>query len=159
MVSFDPTRSKRLVVLSLSAVLFFTPQVAKVAFAADPITIADGVLQDAIGKTLGMMQSMSQGCSGGANGVPPVNWGPLQVQGNAALNAFQNARVALAKSDTATAVLQINTGESGLDNLVNGAHNNCSGGCCGVDPVSYGAYQTTRATVETALNTAKLFLQ
>jgi hypothetical protein len=142
----------------LCGVLLFTPFITTVAFPADPNTAADSVLGDAISQTRSLMQSMSQGCSGGASGVPPVNWGALQPQGNAALNAFQNARVALARGDMATVVQQINAGEAGLDNLVNGAHDNCSGGAHGVDPIGYAGYLAIRAAVKGQLEVVKRFL-
>jgi hypothetical protein len=109
--------SKRLAALAGTAsifygALFLTPQPANVAFAQDIATIASNILAEAIPQIQGLMTSMSQGCSGGSNGVPPVNWGGLQGQGNAAVNAFQNARVALARGDRATAVQQINAGQA-----------------------------------------------
>jgi hypothetical protein len=107
----------------------------------------------------GLMMSMGQGCSGAAYGVPPGNWGALQGHGNAAVDAFQNAIVALAKGDFANAVQQINAGQASLNNLVNGAHDSCPGGDHGVDPVSYGAYQFTRATLYATLDGLKPLLQ
>ena len=164
MICFVTTCSKRLVGLAgtasiLYGVLFLTSQVANVALAADVKDVANTVLGDAITQIQGLMQSMSQGCSGGPSGVPPVNWGNLQAHGNAATNAFQNARVALAKGDIANAVQQINSGEAELDALVNGSHNNCSGGASGVDPVSYGRYQATKDMLRGKLDTAKAFMQ
>jgi hypothetical protein len=166
MISFGIPRSKRLVALAgtasiLYGVLFLTPQAANVALAADPtiVAVANSMLGEAITQIQSLMQSMSAGCSGGASGVPPVNWGALQGQGNAAVNAFQNARVALASGDMATVVQQINAGQASLNNLVNGAHDNCSGGAHGMDPVGYGSYQVTRATVNAKLDGAKPFLR
>jgi hypothetical protein len=98
---------------------------ANAAFAAELNDRIDRMLGDAISQVQGMMVSMSQGCSGGANGVPPVNWGGLQPHGNAAVNAP--------------------VGE--LQALVNGAHDNCSGGARGVDPVNYGRYVSVRDTL------------
>src|ERR1700693_5532582 len=99
MISFAITLSKRLVAVAgttsiLYGVFFLTPQVANVALAQDIPTKANTLLSNTITQIQGLMTSMSQGCSGGPSGVPPVNWGALQAQGNAAVNAFQNARVA-----------------------------------------------------------------
>jgi hypothetical protein len=104
------------------------------------------------------MVSMSQGCSGGAHGVPPLNWGALQVHGNTAVNAFSGARTALATGQTQAAVQQINSGVSEYDALINGLHENCSGGAHGEDPVSYGAYVAFRNNLKTELQTALRFL-
>ena len=64
----------------------------------------------------------------------------------------------LQKGQTSDAVQQINSAEGELDALVNGAHNNCSGGPHGVDPVSYGAYQSTRDILKARLDVVNLFL-
>jgi hypothetical protein len=146
MVSFCSARSKRLVARSLpsrtasiiSGVLVLT-SLANIASAADPKTVVDGILGEAIPAIQNQMVSMSGGCSGGASGVPPVNWGALQVHGNTAVNAFSGARTALATGQTQAAVQQINSGVSSYDALINGLHENCSGGARGQDPVNYGA--------------------
>ncbi len=158
-MSFDPIRSKRLIARSLRLVityvlceLLFLAPLDKVAFAADTRVAIDDVLNDAISRTNNMVISMSQGCSGGAHGVPPVNWGSLQTYGNSAVKALNAARLALTEGETATAVQQITSAEGGLDALVNGIHNNCSGGCCGVDPVGFGGYLATRAAIKAKLD-------
>jgi hypothetical protein len=104
------------------------------------------------------MASMSQGCSGGSNGVPPVNWGALQIHGYAAVNDFSAARTALVTNQTPVAVQQINSGLGELDALVNGLHMNCSGGSSGEDPVYYGRYEAFRDNRKTQLQTVLRFL-
>jgi hypothetical protein len=99
-----------------------------------------------------MMVSMSQGCSGGAHGVPPVNWGSLQAHGNSAVNALNAIKLALANDQTADAKRHVDSARDELDALVNGAHNSCSGGRSGEDPVYYGSYQTVRAAVRAKLD-------
>jgi hypothetical protein len=105
------------------------------------------------------MVSMSHGCSGGARGVPPVNWGNLQPHGNSAVNALTAAKLALAKTPPSNAVQPINTAQDELDVLVNGAHDNCSGGAHGVDPVYYSSYLAVRAAVRAKLDVVKEFLK
>lgn len=131
---------------------------ANVAPAADPKTVADGILGEAIPAIQSQMVSMSGGCSGGRSGVPPLNWGSLQVHGNAAVNAFSGARTALATGQTQTAVQQINSGVSDYDKLINGLHENCSGGAHGENPVSYDRYVAFRNNLKTQLETVLRFL-
>jgi len=119
---------------------------------------SDTVLSDAISQTQNMIVAVSHGCSGGPNGVPPVNWGALQVHGNTAVNAFSAARTALATGQTPVAVQQINSGLSELDALVNGLHMTCSGGAHGEDPVNYGGLKEIKATVKAKLDVVKLIL-
>jgi hypothetical protein len=140
----------------ICGVLFLTP-VANVASAADPKTVVDRILGEAIPAIQSQMVSMSQGCSGGSNGVPPLNWGSLQVHGNTAVNAFSAARTALATGQTSVAVQLINSGLSELDALVNGLHQSCSGGAHGVDPVYYGRYVAFRDNLKTELQTPLRF--
>jgi hypothetical protein len=166
MTSFCRTRSKRHVARSLRfrttsilcGVLFLIP-LANVALAADTSAVADTVLSEAISRTQNLMVSMSAGCSGGRSGVPPVNWGGLQASGNSAVNAFNAAKLALAKGETSNALQQISSGVSALDGLVNGAHNNCSGGASGVDPVSYGNYLALRDTIKAKLEVLRELLK
>ena len=166
MTSFCRTRSKSHVARSLRSrtasilggLLFFVP-LAEAALAADPNAVADNVLSEAISRTQNLMVSMSAGCSGGRSGVPPANWGGLQASGNSAVNAFNAAKFALAKGETSAAVQQIGSGVSALDGLVNGAHNNCSGGASGVDPVSYGSYLAVRDTIKAKLEVARELLR
>src|SRR5262249_41017513 len=141
----------------ICGVLFLTP-LANVASAADPKTIVDTILGEAVPAIQNQMVSMSQGCSGGGHGVPPENWGAMQVHGNTAVNAFSGARTALATGQTQVAVQQINAGVSAYDALINGLHENCSGGAHGEDPVSYGAYVAFRNNLKTQLQTALRFL-
>lgn len=105
------------------------------------------------------MVSMSAGCSGGRSGVPPVNWGSLQASGNSAVNAFNAAKLAVAKGEPSIAVQQISSGVGALDGLVNGARNNCSGGASGVDPVSYGNYLALRDTIKAKLEVVRELLK
>jgi hypothetical protein len=53
----------------------------------------DKVLGDTIYQIENLMASASSGCSGGAHGVPPVNWSGLQSRGNAALIALSDRTV------------------------------------------------------------------
>jgi hypothetical protein len=118
----------------------------------------ENVLNNAISQTQDLMVSMSQGCSGGPNGVLPVNWTQLQAHGNSAVNALNAVRIALAKGQTSNLVQQINSAQGELDALVNGAHDNCSGGAHGVDPVYYGRYQAVRAAVRAKLDAVRELL-
>jgi hypothetical protein len=164
-MTFEITRSKSLVARSLRSktasilcgILLLTP-FANVAFAAEAKVVVDQILGEAIPQLQDMVVSMSQGCSGGAHGVPPVSWSALQPHGNSAVNAFSAARTSLAIGQTSNAVQQINAGVSELDALVNGLHENCSGGAHGVDPVYYGRYVGIRNLLKERLETAIRFL-
>jgi len=138
--------------------LLLLTSLTNVASATDPKTVADNILGAAIPALQTQMASMSQGCSGGSNGLPPVNWGALQVHGNAAVNAWSQARTALATGQTPVAVQLINSGLSELDVLVNGLHLSCSGGSNGEDPVYYGRYMAFRDNLKTELQTVVQFL-
>jgi hypothetical protein len=140
----------------IGGLLFLTP-LANLAF-ADANSVAQALLSQATSQIQDMIISMSMGCSGGANGVPPVNWAALQPHGNAAVNAITAAKVALEKGETANALKQINSAESELNALVNGVHNNCSGGPHGEDPVAIGAYWATKAVVQGRLDSVKSLL-
>jgi hypothetical protein len=163
-VTFEIARSKTLMTRSLrpgaaamiGGVLFLAP-LGNVA-AQDVNSGAQIVLTQATSEVQNMVISMSQGCSGGAHGVPPVNWGQLEPHGNSAVNALTNARVALSQGQTANALQQINVAEGELDALLNGVHGNCSGGAHGVDPVGMSGYLATRASVQGRLDTMKIFL-
>lgn len=132
--------------------------VANIASAADPKTLVDQILGEAIPAIQNQMVSMSEGCSGGGHGVPPVNWGALQVHGYTAVNAFSGGRTSLATNQTQAAVQQINSGLGEYDALINGLHENCSGGAHGEDPTSYGSYVAFRNNLKTELQTALRFL-
>ena len=127
---------------------------------ADANAVAMRKLDDATSRMQNMVISMSMGCSGGANGVPPVNWGNLQPHGNAAVNNLTAAHVSLASTPpkTADALQQITSAVGELDALVNGIHNNCSGGCCGQDPVYFGSYLSTRDLIKQELADVRDFL-
>lgn len=142
----------------LCGVLLFTPLITTVAFPADLNAAADSVLGDVISQTQSLMVSMSQGCSGGASGVPPVNWGGLQSHGNSAVNALNAARLALANQNKPGAIQQINSAEGELDALINGAHYACSGGAHGEDPVGFAGYVAIKAAVKGQLDVVKRFL-
>jgi hypothetical protein len=163
-MTFEPACVETLVVRSLrsrtAAIvgLLLLASVANVASAADPAVIADGILGDAIPALQNIIVSMSQGCSGGSNGEPPVGWGSLQVHGNVAINAFSAARTSLATKQNPVAVQQINSGLGELDVMINGLHNSCSGDSNGRDPVSYGAYVKFRDNFKTELQTVLKFL-
>lgn len=138
--------------------VFFLTPLANVAFAADAKTVVDKILGEAIPAIQTQMVSMSEGCSGGGHGRPPEGWGALQVHGNTAVNAFSGARTALATGQTQAAVQQVNSGLGQYDALINGLHENCSGGSHGEDPVSYGGYVAFRNNLKTQLETALRFL-
>jgi hypothetical protein len=153
------TPSRFLIVsASLVAMIASSTPLATVAFAADANTAADAVLGDAVSQTQNMMVSMSRGCGGGPNGVPPLNWTTLQPHGNSAVNALNAAKLALANGQTPVAVQQINSAEGELDALVNGIHSNCEGGSHGEDAPGYAGYLATRATVKGQLEVVKRFL-
>jgi hypothetical protein len=101
------------------------------------------------------MPSISNGCSGGPHGVPPTAWVNLQPHGNNAVNALNEAKVALAKGQTSNALQQINSAQGELDALVDGLHQSCSGGAHGEDPTSYPAYLLIRTTVKGSLDELK----
>ncbi|MGL3104698.1 hypothetical protein [Bradyrhizobium sp. BR 1432] len=157
--------SKNLIVRSLRSktagiifgVIFLAP-IANLASAADPKAVVDKILGEAIPAIQGQMGSMSEGCSGGSHGRPPENWGALQVHGHTAVNAFSQARTSLAIGKTETAIQQVNSGLGQYDSLINGLHENCSGGAHGEDPVNYGGYVAFRNNLKTQLETAIRFL-
>jgi hypothetical protein len=164
-VTFEISRSKTLVTLSLgsgtfamiSGLLFLTP-LSNVA-AADPTSAAQTVLSQATSQIQSMVISMSEGCSGGPHGVPPVSWAQLQPHGNSAVNALSAASVDLANKDKEKALQQINIAEGELDSLLNGVRGNCSGGAHGIDPVGISAYLATKAAVQGRLDDVKIFLE
>lgn len=130
------------------------------AEAAKAAAIAQAeVLTNAITLTQNLMVSMSQGCSGGPHGVPPVNWTNLQARGNNAVNALNSAKLTLARGQMSGVVEQVNFAESELDALVDGLHNNCSGGIHGEDPPGYNAYRSQRDTLKRTLDALKLSLR
>ena len=163
-MTFEIARSETLVARSLRSgtaamigwLLFFT-SLANVAF-ADTNSVALNLLNQATSQIQSMIISMSEGCSGGAHGEPPVNWAQLQPHGDSAVNALAAAKMALAQGQTAIALQQINTAQGELDALVNGVHGNCSGGAHGQDPVGMGGYLLTRAAVQGRLDDVKSFL-
>jgi hypothetical protein len=163
-VSFEIARCKTLTTRSLrfgtaamiGGVLFLTP-LGNVA-AQDANSVAQTVLSQATTQIQDMVKSMSQGCSGGSNGVPPVSWGQLQAHSNTAVNALAEAGKALSRADQKGALNQINIAEGELDALLNGVRGNCSGGSHGVDPIGMSAYLATKASVQGRLDTVKIFL-
>jgi hypothetical protein len=151
------TRSVRSGTVAMIAGLLFLTPLANVAF-ADANSVAQTLLGQATSQIQNMIISMSGGCSGGAHGVPPVNWAQLQPHGDSAVNALTAAKLALAQGQTAKALQQINTAESELDALVDGVHGNCSGGAHGQDPVGMGGFLAIRAVVQGRLNDVRSFL-
>jgi WD40 repeat protein len=113
------------------------------------------VLSGAISQIQTLTASMSQSCSGGARGVAPVGWTVLQSHGNNAVNALNEAKLALARGQNSDAVQYINSAQGELDALVNGLHNNCPGGASGVDPIGYSAFTSARAAVKGSLDELK----
>ncbi|MDJ0448817.1 patatin-like phospholipase family protein [Methylocystis sp. JR02] len=116
------------------------------------------VLSGTISRIQNLMVSLSQGCSGGPHGVPPVNWTDLQPHGNAAVNALTAAKVALAQGQTENVLQQIDSAERELVALVNGVHNNCSGGAHGEDPPGFNRYTSERDRLKETLDVLKLSL-
>ena len=113
------------------------------------------VLLGAIAQAQSLTVSLSQGCSGGPRGVPPVNWANLQSHGSKAVDALSGARLGLARGQKYEAVQQINSAQAELDALINGAHLSCSGGANGEDPFNYKAYMQITATVRGNLDEIK----
>lgn len=107
---FCSTRSKRLVARSLPSrtasiicgVLFLTP-LANVAFAVEAKDEVIKILGEAIPQLQNTMASISQGCSGGGSGVPPLNWQGRQAPGNSAVSTLSDARLALKTAQTSDA--------------------------------------------------------
>jgi hypothetical protein len=140
--------------------LFFARQSAveaqRRAEAANAAAIAQtGILAAAITQTQNLMVPMSQGCAGGPHGVPPLNWTNLQAHGAKAVNALNDAKLALARGQISDVLQQIISAEDELDALVNGVHNNCPGGANGEDPPGYNAYTSERASVKGTLDALK----
>jgi hypothetical protein len=104
------------------------------------------------------IESVRASCSGGPHGLPPSNWGALQVHGNTAVNAFSDASTALATGQTSVAEQLISSGLSELDALVDGLHQKCVDGTQAVDPASYGAYVAFRNNLKMQLQTPLRFL-
>jgi hypothetical protein len=163
-VTFEIARSKTLMTRSLrfgtaamiGGVLFLTA-LGNVA-AQDANSGAQTVLRQARSQIQNMVISMSEGCSGGAHGVPPVSWAQLQPHANSAVNALDAAVTALSHDQKPDALRQINIAESELDTLLNGVHGNCSGGAHGEDPVGMSGYLAIKASVQGRLDTVKIFL-
>jgi len=122
------------------------------------------ILGEALPQLQSTMASMSQGCSGGSNGVPPLNWSGRQAPGNQAVITLSNARVLLATSQPSDAAAmekvkqEINTGLSQWDTLISSLSLSCSGGEHGENPVYYGRYVAFRDILKTQLQTAMRFL-
>jgi hypothetical protein len=137
---------------------------ANVAVAADAKDVVLQILGEAIPQLQNTMASMSQGCSGGSGGVPPLNWQSRQSPGNSAVNTLGNARVALAAAQTSdTGAMQqvkqqITSGLSQWDTLINSLDRSCSGGSGGENPVNYGSYVQFRDQLKAQLQTAMRFL-
>ncbi len=110
------------------------------------------VLSSIISQIQALMVSISQGCPGGPNGVPPYNWQARQQSGHAAVNALNEAKLALATGQTSDVVRQINSSKDALDTLVNSLQGNCSGGASGINPPALGAYSSVRNRVKESLN-------
>jgi hypothetical protein len=152
-------RSPRSRTASILLSLILLSPLANVAFAADVKFAIESVLNDAILQTQNMMGSMSQGCSGGAHGVPPQNWGSLQTHGSLAVSALNATKLALANDQSTDALRQVESAANELDALVNGARNMCSGGRSGEDPLYYGRYQAIRAAVRAKLEVVSELLK
>jgi hypothetical protein len=149
--------------VSILCGILLTP-LANVAVAAEAKDVVLQILGEAIPQLQNTMASMSQGCSGGSGGVPPLNWQSRQAPGNSAVNTLGNARVALAAAQTSDAGAmqqvkqQINSGLSQWDTLISSLERSCSGGSGGENPVNYGSYVQFRNQLKAELQTAMRFL-
>jgi hypothetical protein len=125
-----------------------TPPINPNAPSGKATGVAQGqVLSAAILQIQTLMGWMSNACSGGAHGVPPVNWTALQAHGNKALNALNEAKLALARGQTIGAVQQISSAQGELDALVNDLRKSCPGGVSGVDPNGYNEVALARGAM------------
>ena len=130
----------------------------------NPKDEVNAILGEAIPQLMNTMASMAQGCSGGPNGVPPLNWGGRQQPGNAAVQTLGDARVALQAADPSDAnkmeqiKTQINSGLNQWDTLIASLNDSCSGGPHGEDPVNYGNYILFADRLKERLRTAMRFL-
>ena len=164
MISFYSTRSKTILARSLRSraalilcgALFLIP-LANLAL-ADAKDVVKQILDEAIPQLQNTMASMSQGCSGGSGGVPPLNWQERQKPGNSAVQALSAGRAALGEGRIPDAKQQINSGISQWDTLINSLSMSCSGGPHGQDPVNYGNYVRFRDVMKERLQTAMRFL-
>jgi hypothetical protein len=138
--------------------LLATPTLLFAQRSAEAIIAQAEVLVAATTQTQNLIVSMSEGCSGGPHGVPPVNWGALQAHGNKAVNALNDAKLATTRGQTSVALQEISFAEGELDALVNGVHNACSGGANGEDPPGYNRYTSERASVKGKLDVLKTSL-
>jgi hypothetical protein len=160
-----PARSRQVTrTVSLLCGLLLLPSLSNVAFAVDPKTEILKILGEAIPQLQNTMASISQGCSGGSGGVPPLNWQGRQQPGNSAVRELGDARTVLAGAQTtdAGAIQQvkqlINAGLTDWDALINSLAASCSGGSHGEDPVNYGNYVQFRNDLKTQLVTTMRFL-
>jgi hypothetical protein len=161
---FKITRSLQPIAASLCWVGLFLIPFTNVAFADGAKDVVLQILGEAIPQLQNQMASMSQGCSGGPSGVPPLNWSSRQAPGNSAVNTLSNARTALAAAQASDAGAmqpikqQINSGLSQWDTLISSLDRSCSGGSGGENPVGYGSYLQFRDRLKTELQTAMRFL-
>jgi hypothetical protein len=143
----------------ICGVLFLIP-LANVAFAVDAKEETIKILGEAIPQLLNTMSSISQGCGGGPNGVPPLNWQGRQAPGNSAVKTLGDARVALAAAQASDANAiqqvkqQINAGLGQWDALINSLASSCSGGSGGENPTNYGNYVQFRNDLKMQLQTS-----
>jgi hypothetical protein len=137
-------------------VLFLLPT-TNVALADAKGVVAE-ILDEALPQLQNTMASVSQGCSGGSNGVPPLGWQDRQKPGNAAVLSLSGARVAISENRIDDAKSKIITGLGQWDTLINSLSLSCSGGAHGEDPVNYGNYLRFRDVLKERLLTAIRFL-
>lgn len=129
---------------------------AQVATAQTGGDVAQGqVLSAAMLQIQKLLGPYGNACSGGAHGVPPANWTALQAYGNRALNALNEAKLALAKGQTSSAVQQISSAQGDLDALVNGLRKSCAGGDSGQDPIGYNEVASSSALLKKSLDELK----
>jgi hypothetical protein len=146
----------------IGGVLFLT-LLGNVA-AAQANSAARTLLSQATSQIRNMVLSMSQGCSGGPHGVPPVNWEQLKLHADSAVNELTSAQSVLSQDQNLSqyqkenVLKQINIAQGELDALLNGVHGNCSGGAHGIDPVGMSGYLATKAVVQGRLDDVRISL-
>lgn len=121
-------------------------------------TVIKEILDEAFSQLQETMASVSQGCSGGAHGRPPLNWQDRQKPGNSAVEAIGAARAAMGEGRIEDAKKLINSALNQWDTLINNLNDSCEGGPHGEDPVNYGNYLRFRDLLKERLRVALRFL-
>ncbi|MGO7981464.1 hypothetical protein ACC691_26520 [Rhizobium johnstonii] len=122
------------------------------------VDVIKEILDEVLPELHTTMSSMSEGCPGGKNGIPPLNWSERQRPGNAAVESFAAARAALGEGRIEDTKKYTNDALSQWDNLIYALNDSCAGGPHGVDPTNYGNYVRFRDVMKERLRTALRFL-